>query len=429
MKIQLLSLNIKGILDKFPPWIKILLILLVVIGIFVFLKKPKDNNQAVINVKHGPFKVIVSAVGELSSSNSTKITLPIFEMQSIGLFELTVTRLVPEGTIVDSGDFIIEFDKSSLLTKLNDIENDIKKAIAAFEGEKLDTSLNLSDAREKELDLKNAVTDAQYAFDQSQYESPAAIRQAKNALEKAKRELDRGLKKYKQLQVQSNTNVDNKYSELQIANKKKNDLQKVLEKLTIHSMAKGMVVFERDFDGSRKNVGSKINIFTNQAIANIPNLKSLTSRAYVNEMEVNKVQPGQKVSIIVDAFMNKTYNGTVTNVANIGQPLPGHDANVFEINIAVENTDMKLKPSMRTNNFILTSSIPDALYVPIDAVQSNDTVSYVYLVKGSHIIKKQIKTGPFNDNDIIIEQGLKTEDKILLSFPSNDDNLPFYALK
>jgi HlyD family secretion protein len=203
----------------------------------------------------------------------------------------------------------------------------------------------------------------------------------------------------------------------------------VLNKLTINSTAGGMVVFERDVDGSRKKVGSKINIFSNQSIASIPDLKNLISRAYVNEMDVNKIQPGQKVSVVADAFMNKTYVGTVMSVANIGQPLPGHDANVFEVVISVDNTDMKLKPSMRTNNFILTSSIPDAIYLPIDAVQSNDTISYVYLAKGSHIIKQQVLTGPFNDNDIVIERGLKKGDNVLLSFPESDSKIPFSVLK
>lgn len=417
------------ILKNLPLWFKISICIILIVTLFIFLKKPGKLNLLTVPVKQGTFKVVISATGEFSASNSTKITIPTFEMQNVGLFELSVSRIIPEGTVVDSGNFIIEFDKSLLLTKLSELNEEIKKANDNYINEKLDTALSLSDEREKRLDLKNSLEEAQYALDLSQYESPAAIRQAKNSLDKAARELERGLKKYRQLQIQCNLLVDKKYSELQSGIKKRTDLLAVLEKLTIHSTAKGMVVFERDGDGSRKKVGSKINIFSNQTIANIPNLKNLISRAYVNEMDVNKIQPGQKVSVVADAFMNKSYVGTVTSVANIGQPLPGRDANVFEVIISVDNTDMKLKPSMRTNNFILVSSTPDAVYLPIDAVQSNDTISYVYLLKGNHIVKQQVITGPVNDNDIIIEKGLEKGNNILLSFSENDNNIPFSILK
>lgn len=412
-----------------PLWLKISVCTLIIILLFIFFKKPGKINFMTAPVKQGSFKVIVSAIGELSASNSSKITLPISEMQNVGLFELSVTRIVPEGTVVDSGDFIIEFDKSALLTKMIDLEQEIKNASIAYENEKLDTALNLSDEREKRLDLQNTVDDAQYTLDLAQYESPAAIRQAKNALDKANRELKRGLKRFRQSQIQSKMSIDRRLSDIQNGIKKRNELQAVLEKLTIHSTAKGMVVFERDADGSRKKVGSKINIFTNQTIASIPDLRNLISKAYVNEMDVNKIQPGQKVGVVADAFINKSYEGTVTSVANIGQPLPGHDANVFEVIISVLNMDMKLKPSMRTNNFILTSSIPDARYLPIDAVQSNDSISYVFLVRGNQIVKQQVATGVFNDNDIVIERGLKKGDIVLFSFSENENKIPFSFLK
>jgi multidrug efflux pump subunit AcrA (membrane-fusion protein) len=421
--------NLKKIFNKLPLWIKIFFCLVIIGSFFAFLKRTGEINQMTVPLKQGTFKVVISTIGELSASSNTKISLPVLAMQNIGFFELSVTRIIPEGTVVDSGDFIIEFDKSSLLTRLSDMDGEIKRTKAAYENGKLDTSLILSEEREKRLDLKNAVEEAQFTLDQSEYESPTAIRQAKNALDKANRELERDMKKYRQSQIQSNMSMDQKFTEIQNEIKKRNDLQAALEKLTIHSTAKGMVVFERDFDGSRKKVGSKINIFTNQAIANIPDLKNLTSRAYVNEMSVDKIQSGQKVNVVVDAFMDKNYVGTVTSVANIGQPLPGHDANLFEVVISVVNTDMKLKPSMRTNNFILISSVPNAMYLPIDAVQSNDTISYVYLAKGNHVIKQQVKTGTFNDNDIVIERGLKMGDNVLFSFPDNDSKIPFSIIK
>ena len=61
----------------------------------------------------------------------------------------------------------------------------------------------------------------------------------------------------------------------------------------------------------------------------------MISKTYVNEIDVSKVKAGQKVEIIVDAFPERSYTGTVTSVANIGEQLPNADAKVFEVLIKV----------------------------------------------------------------------------------------------
>ncbi len=68
----------------------------------------------------------------------------------------------------------------------------------------------------------------------------------------------------------------------------------------------------------------------------------------------------------------------MTEVANIGQQLPNSNAKVFEVSIEVNEFDSILRPAMTTKNEILTSSLDSVLFIPLDCVQSNDSISYVY---------------------------------------------------
>ena len=72
--------------------------------------------------------------------------------------------------------------------------------------------------------------------------------------------------------------------------------------------------------GAKRKVGSSISPWDN-VVATLPDMSSMISKTYVNEIDVSKVKTGQKVDIMVDAFPEKTYTGTVTSVANIGEQL------------------------------------------------------------------------------------------------------------
>ena len=51
-----------------------------------------------------------------------------------------------------------------------------------------------------------------------------------------------------------------------------------------------------------------------RVIATLPDLSSMISRTYVNEIEISKVKTGQKVNINVDAFPEKSFTGNVISI-------------------------------------------------------------------------------------------------------------------
>jgi hypothetical protein len=141
----------------------------------------------------------------------------------------------------------------------------------------------------------------------------------------------------------------------------------------------------------------------------------MLSKTYVNEIDVSKVKTGQKVEIVVDAFPEKSYSGVVTSVANIGEQLPNADAKVFEVLIKVNGSDPILRPSMTTGNKIITKTINDVTYIPLECVQAGpDSIPYVYLKKGS---RQVVVLGESNENNVIVEQGLEPGVQVYLSTP------------
>ena len=144
-----------------------------------------------------------------------------------------------------------------------------------------------------------------------------------------------------------------------------------------------MVIYKRDRMGNKRKIGSTINPWDN-VVATLPDMSSMISKTYVNEIDVSKVKSGQKVEIMVDAFPEKSYTGVVSSVANIGEQLPNADAKVFEVLIKVDGSDPILRPSMTTGNKIITKTISDVIYIPLESVQAGtDSIPFVYLKNGN----------------------------------------------
>jgi hypothetical protein len=108
----------------------------------------------------------------------------------------------------------------------------------------------------------------------------------------------------------------------------------------------------------------------------------------------------------------------VTEVANIGQQMPNSNAKVFEVMIEVNEYDSILRPAMTTMNEILTATIDSVLYIPLECVQSNDSMSYVY-ISGA---RKQIIVGQSNEDEIIVRAGLEAGEELYLVPPADAES-------
>jgi hypothetical protein len=139
----------------------------------------------------------------------------------------------------------------------------------------------------------------------------------------------------------------------------------------------------------------------------------------VNEVDVRKIAVGQKVRISLDADPTKKLTGTISQVANVGEQRPNQDSKVFEVKITIAEADTTLRPGMTTSNAVETATIPAVLSIPLEAVTSDSTASYVYKVDGRRVVKQQIATGTMNDNEIIVTKGLTKGDRVLLTVPAN----------
>ncbi len=410
-------------------YITLAVALTLVVATWYFAGEDQLSEQAITAaVKSGHFDVMVVTTGELEAENSENIYGPE-NLRSIQIWgDIKVNELIPEGTIVDSGDFVADMDKTEVESKLKDLESELDKLQSQYTKTMLDTSLNLRNTRDELVNLQFAMEEAQITVDQSKFEPPATQRQAKITKDKAGRAYNQAVENYDLKYEKAKAEMQEVSATLEQARRKKERMITILNSFRVYAPKSGMIIYKRDWQGRKTQTGSSISPWDN-VVAQLPDLSKMISKTYVNEIDISKVREGQTVVLSIDAFPDREYHGTVSEVANIGQQNQGSDAKVFEVIIAVEESDSIMRPSMTTKNSIVTASFDSVLFIPLESIHNNDSLSFVFMSKGGSTVKQEVKTGASNENEIIIEEGLNPDDKVYLSIPDNTEDKSFHLLK
>jgi multidrug efflux pump subunit AcrA (membrane-fusion protein) len=382
------------------------------------------NENIYAEAKKGIFEIAVANAGELFAEKSIDIKGPeILSSQNnrgggrggsgsqgrMHAMDFEIQDIVTEGTMVKKGDYIAQLDRTEYDNTLKDAIESLTKLKSNLEMRILDTAVTLTDLRDDIKNQKFAVEEARIILAESKYEPPATIRRADIELNKNIRQLEQLQKNYKLRKAQALSDISQSRQAFQDGTELVNALQDFLAQFTIRAPSDGIVIYKEDWNGTKRKAGSSVNAF-DRTVATLPDLTSMISQTYVSEIEVNKVKAGQKVVISVDALPSKSYTGTVTSVANIGEVLPNSDAKMFEVLIKIDGTDMELRPAMTTWNKIIINTIPQAIYVPTECIHTGaDSITYVYTKKGN---KQVVVLGEMNDKNIIIKEGLKPGDVV-----------------
>lgn len=401
-------------------YISVATVIVVIVALVIFNKVTSGEDLATLEVKVtiGNFEILVTTTGELQAENSKLITAPAeLRSRNLRFGQLKIQDLIPEGTVVDSGNYVAQIDRSDADNRLKDMLDELEKEEYDLLKTKLDTTIQLRNLRDELINLEFNVEEMEITLEQSIYEPPATIRQAQINMDKATRAFNQAKKNYK-LKVQQ-AKADMRDAEINLAKRQrqKDEMMNVLDKFTIYAPAPGMLIYHKEWGGEKRKVGSNISPW-DLTVATLPDLTSMISKTYINEIDISKIKTGQEVRIGVDAFPEKEYTGKVFEVANIGEQLPNTDAKVFEVVIKVDGTDPILRPSMTTSNQIVTATFNDVIFLPLEAIHVEDSIPFVYKKNGT---KQVVILGESNENEIIVEQGLKESDRLLLTIPENPE--------
>ena len=400
---------------------------LLAIGAYFLLKDPAKSGEVedlIAEVKEAPLPVTIHAPGELLARRSEKIKGPD-GLRTVGLYQVTIANLVPEGTVVQQGQFIASLDRTEMDGKIKESQTEIDKIVTQLDQAKIDTAIEMRSLRDQLVNIRFSMKEKELSLELSRYEPEAIKQQAKLDLERSQRELSQLENKLTLTKEKSIAQIEEINASYRQQEFKLNRLMELQSQMTVTAPKSGMVIYARDWNGKR-GPGSQVSSW-DPVIAELPDLSEMITKAYINEVDITKVIPGQKAKITVDAFPGKEFSGMILTKANIGEQVRNFDTKVFEVIILLSSIDSLLRPAMTTGISILTDSIPTCLQVPLEAIQV-DSVSFVYKKTKSGYVRQEVVTGSSNDISICIAAGLQKGEQLSLNAPETEAEIPFVYL-
>ena len=175
-------------------------------------------------------------------------------------------------------------------------------------------------------------------------------------------------------------------------------------------------VIEKNF-----KAGDKVDGASSGTLAVIYDLSYLKLEMAVAELDIGKVEVGQRVEITADALEGQTFEGVVDKVSINGTTANG--ATTYPVTIIIEEYG-DLRPGMNVSAQIIGEEVPNALCIPVDAVERGNTVTVpgpgalnedgTAVVDVTKLETKEVTLGRNDDEYIEVTSGLEEGDVVLI---------------
>uniref|UniRef100_UPI003217F331 efflux RND transporter periplasmic adaptor subunit n=1 Tax=uncultured Draconibacterium sp. TaxID=1573823 RepID=UPI003217F331 len=396
----------------------ILLSLIIVAAVFSSTFSTEKSEKFYV-VKKGKFEATLTCKGEINGLVSTPIKVPkILGDWDLRLWRLKILNLAQDGKYVKKGEFIMQLDASEIMSGMREERQKFEKEEADLKNAKIDSTVKLTQLREE---IKNAKLDLEYNkidLEQSVYESAAYQRKAQMTYQKAENNIAKKQRDYLLEQNKLKMRVGRSAEQVERSQKRINKFQQAMQAARITAPENGIVIFGKSWEG--KKYSKDDNVMTYEfapPIATLPDMSKVISETFVKEIDISKIKIGNDVKVSFDALEEVVINGEIKSIARVGEDHKDFDMKVFKVVIHLEESNEGLKPAMTSNNDIILTDLEEAIFVPLKAVFKEDDNNYVYLKTNTGNKKQLVETDLENEEFVLIKNGVKEGDVILLEPP------------
>lgn len=418
--------------------LSVVIVALIGFAIWKNSSKPTGEKVAVEKAEKRTIKELVAASGKVFPQTEVKISSDV----SGEIVEL----YVEEGDSVVSGQTLAKIDPDAYISQVERGNAQVNSAKANLANSRAQVS-NLSAQKEQiEAQLTNA-REIHKRNEQLLKEGVIAEAEFESSLSSL-RSLEANLKSAMASIDAAKENVRGADFSVKSAEATLKEIQTSLRRTTIYAPMTG-IISDLSVEKGERVVGTIQ--MTGTEMMRIANLNAMEVRVDVSENDIPRVTYGDEVEIEVDAYIDRTFKGKVTQIANSATSagttvsLTSDQVTNFEVRINIDPesyldliTPAKpypFRPGMSASVEINTETVNDALSIPIQAVTTrersesgdakimdkeggstvrmDEIMEVVFVCENDTLRMVEVATGVQDDAYIQILNGLKENEEIV----------------
>jgi HlyD family secretion protein len=388
-------------------------------GIAQGKKAPTAQDRDLVTVDKVDYPVLIAASGVLEAEKNISIGPPKITAGGRGgggdRDNYRLLRIVEDGKEVTEGDFLMEFEGSSINSRMRDVAGYLQRMQQEYQKKRSDFEVQMSQQR---LNLEQAKADLEKLSNklsqQEELESRIVVEETKLQRDQAQLKYDLLQKQVRLLDESGRINLAISRSNENNYRSRIDQLQDSMDALVVRAPSSGVVILRKDWNGEAKQVGNNIN--AREVVIDLPDLKTLRIKAMVDEVDAGKVRVGQPARITVDAVQGRVFEGVIGSISGILRLATfNRPQKIVDVFIKLTSSDLsRMRPGMSAKSQIEVDRYNGVLVVPISSIMERDGRSFVQLVDGA-TGKPELREIRIRTSDgltAVVESGLKEGDKI-----------------
>ena len=369
------------------------------------------NNTTVstdtVRVERGDLLRVVRLHGTVGALRSYTVFAPRLAGQMMPT--MVITGIVRNGTRVRKGDFLVEFDRQNQLKSVLDRQADFDNLLQQIKKRQADQAATRT---ADETELMAAEVDLQSARVEMRKNEVIPGNQA----EINKQNLAEAEARLQQLKDTFSLKREAAAADLRILEIQRDRAQRAveyaqnnIEKMAIHSQLDGLVVLTPVYKGTRRvdpQEGDEVRPGGGIMLVVDPSAMQVVAR--LNQVDIAQVRVGQDADVLLDAYPGLVFPGKVERISAISTS-SGYSKRIrhFAVVVSIQGTNPKLLPDLTAAVDVKLEKVTGALLLPREAVAMRRDQAVVEVLQDGRSELVPVKTGAYNDCQVVIESGLK----------------------
>lgn len=394
----------------------------IIVGAFYYLKRNAGESDVLAPlttaVHRGVYDRIILSNGELESANNVEIRCEIRSATRGTTSSTTIIDIIPEGTVVKEGDWLVTFDDSALQdekdrqkVKVYQSESACIQARAGLESARTSLDEYMKGTYEQESKThQNSIFLAEQKLKQAELTFDSVRRSvAKGILstlqeegerfkvDAARKELELAQNKLtiletltmKKMKVQLESDIE--VSEVKVRTEEdsyKTEQDKLAQiegqiaKCRIVAPANGQVTYANVTSmrqGSEFVVEAGASVRENQIIIRLPDANAMQVKTTVPESKINYVREGMPASVRIEAFGDDVLEGRIEKVNKYPEPQSWMNmgaAKEYKFLVKVLNPPAHMRVGLTAEVRVHSEHREDTLQIPVQSVYEHERQTF-----------------------------------------------------
>ncbi|MBK5292046.1 MAG: HlyD family efflux transporter periplasmic adaptor subunit [Acidobacteriia bacterium] len=341
-------------------------------------------------------------------------------------FSMVLQEVAKSGSRVKKGDMVAEFDRESMLTRLDDYKASVSQSEASFKRMQADMGVTRKNHEQTILSAEATLEKAKLDITTTPVRSAIDAERLRLALEEAEARLKQ-LRQEVQF-VEIGIKADTRRAELELQQTKIEfkRAEANADRMVMKAPMDGLVVMQNMFRGTEfDQIKQGDQLYPGQTFMQIVEPGSMVINATINQVDTEKLRIGQKARVRFDAFAGLELPAKVYAIGTVAKSSRYRPDFVKEMAVVLrlEQMDPRVIPDLSVSADVILESIDAPAIVPAEAVfyqgggSGQAPQPVVYVKQGEAWQRRPVELGLTSNIKVAVRSGLKPGERVALEMP------------